>query len=109
MARNLGQCAAASIALALAAVTCSAHADVKPGDRITPENVAAVKDLISPGLEWCIRHGWPLTVTETKRVEWPKAYREAQSGRHRSATVDNGEQRPHLGTRRQPTRVPRSS
>ena len=30
MARNLGQCAAASIALALAAVTCSAHADVKP-------------------------------------------------------------------------------
>ncbi|TMA64870.1 MAG: DUF1329 domain-containing protein [Deltaproteobacteria bacterium] len=71
MARNLGQCAAASIALALAAVTCSAHADVKPGDRITPENVAAVKDLISPGLEWCIRHGWPLTVTETKRVpDW---------------------------------------
>src|SRR5947207_13051883 len=30
MARNLGQCAAASIALALAAVTCSAHADAKP-------------------------------------------------------------------------------
>src|SRR5439155_283877 len=29
------------------------------------------------GMEWCIKHGWPMTIGETKRVEWPKAYKEA--------------------------------
>jgi hypothetical protein len=52
-------------------------ADVAVGERITAENVANVKDLISPGLEWCIERGFPLTIGETKRIEWPKAYREA--------------------------------
>jgi hypothetical protein len=52
-------------------------ADVAPGDRISRENVEQVRDLISPGLEWCVRRGFPITVTEAKHVEWPKAYREA--------------------------------
>jgi hypothetical protein len=55
----------------------SVRADVVPGDRITAENVDKVKDLISPGFEWCIRHGFPLTIVETKRIEWPQAYKEA--------------------------------
>jgi hypothetical protein len=54
-----------------------ARADVAPGDRITEQNVDKVKDLISPGLEWCIRHGWPLTIVAPKHIEWPKAYKEA--------------------------------
>jgi hypothetical protein len=54
-----------------------AQADVVPGDKITPDNVDKVKDLVSPGLEWCIKHGFPITVGETKRTEWPKAYKEA--------------------------------
>ncbi len=54
-----------------------ARADVVPGDQITDQNVEKVKDLISPGLEWCVRHGWPVTITGTKRIEWPKAYKEA--------------------------------
>jgi hypothetical protein len=54
-----------------------ALADVKPGDTITAANVELAKDLISPGLEWCVRHGWPLHVAETKKIEWPRAYREA--------------------------------
>src|SRR6266849_8004273 len=53
------------------------RADVVPGDRITDQNIDKVKDLISPGLEWCIKHGFPLTIGETKRVEWPRAYKEA--------------------------------
>ncbi|HLK10350.1 MAG TPA: DUF1329 domain-containing protein [Candidatus Binatia bacterium] len=68
------------IACALAAcvlVGTAARADVAPGDKITEQNVDKVKDLISPGLEWCIRHGWPITIGETKRIEWPKVYREA--------------------------------
>ena len=35
----------------------AARADVAPGDRITEANVEQVKELISPGLEWCVRHG----------------------------------------------------
>ena len=55
----------------------AAHADVAPGDRITEANVEQVKELISPGLEWCIRHGWPLKIVETKHIEWSKAYKDA--------------------------------
>jgi hypothetical protein len=54
-----------------------ARADVAPGDRITDQNIEKVKDLISPGMEWCIKHGWPITIGETKRIEWPQAYKEA--------------------------------
>ena len=68
-------CAAAALSLAIVAPPSSAG--VAPGDRISGENVAKAKDLISPGLEWCIEHGFPITVTETKRIEWPRAYREA--------------------------------
>jgi hypothetical protein len=53
------------------------RADVQPGDRITAENVEKVKDLVSPGLEWCIRRGFPITIVEPKKIEWPQAYREA--------------------------------
>ncbi len=53
------------------------RADVAPGDKINDQNVDKVKDLISPGLEWCIKRGWPITISETKRIEWPQAYKEA--------------------------------
>src|SRR5215467_1023486 len=55
----------------------AAVADVVPGDKITDQNIDKVKDLISPGLEWCIKHGFPITITETKRTEWPRPYKEA--------------------------------
>src|SRR4029077_10550726 len=67
------------VALAVAAVTWAGavRADVVPGDKITDQNIDKVKDLISPGLEWCIKHGFPITIGETKRVEWPRPYKEA--------------------------------
>jgi hypothetical protein len=66
------------VAMALVALLgSSVQADVAPGDRISAANVDAVKHLVSPGLEWCVRNGFPITVTETKRIEWPKAYKEA--------------------------------
>ena len=65
------------MALVLSALGASVHADVAPGDKINATNVAKAKDLISPGLEWCIKRGFPITVGESKRVEWPKAYKEA--------------------------------
>jgi uncharacterized protein DUF1329 len=69
------------LAILVTSLLCStagaAFADVNVGDVITAANVDRAKELISPGLEWCIRHGWPLKVVETKKIEWPKAYREA--------------------------------
>jgi len=66
---------AAAFAICLRALV--ATADVSPGDKINDSNVDKAKDLISPGLEWCIKHGLPITVVETKKVEWPRAYKEA--------------------------------
>src|SRR5436309_13770332 len=54
-----------------------ARADVVPGDKINEQNMDKLKDLSSPGMEWVIKHGWPITITETKRIEFPQAYKEA--------------------------------
>jgi hypothetical protein len=69
--------ALAAAALLSGGIAGVARADVSPGDKINDQNVDKVKDLISPGLEWCIRRGLPITVTESKRVERPRAYKEA--------------------------------
>ena len=55
----------------------SVLADVSPGDKINASNADKAKDMLSPGLLWCVKRGFPITVTETKSVEWPKAYKEA--------------------------------
>ena len=68
---------AAALALTATMLAPPARADVTVGDKITDANIDKVKDLISPGLEWCIKHGFPMTIGETKRVEWPRAYKEA--------------------------------
>src|SRR3989475_9907168 len=68
---------ASAATFALAILPTAVRADVAPGDKITDQNIDKVKDLISPGMEWCIKHGWPMTIVETKRIEWPKAYKEA--------------------------------
>ena len=66
---------ALSAALAVGSVT---HAvELKPGDKFDASNVDQIKDLISPGLEWCVKHGWPITIGEYKPIAWPAAYKEA--------------------------------
>ncbi len=79
MSKRLGRWLALACAamLALAILPAAVRADVVPGDKITDQNIDKVKDLISPGMEWVIKHGWPMTISETKRIEWPKAYKEA--------------------------------
>jgi hypothetical protein len=74
MRRILGLAAAVVLAGSFVG---GARADVAPGDKINEANIDKVKDLISPGLEWCIKRGLPITISETKRVEWPRAYKEA--------------------------------
>ncbi|MFQ5667157.1 MAG: DUF1329 domain-containing protein [Candidatus Binatia bacterium] len=63
--------------VAVAAFTLPAQADVQPGDVITKANVDKIKDLVSPGVEWCVKHGMTMKIVPYKKVEWNKAYREA--------------------------------
>lgn len=53
------------------------RADVQPGDVITKANIEKIKDLVSPGVEWCVKHGMTMKIVPYKKIEWNKAYREA--------------------------------
>ena len=63
--RAIFQLAVVALALTSAAPT---RADVQPGDVITKANADKVKDLVSPGMYWCVQHGWPMTIVETKPI-----------------------------------------
>ena len=52
-------------------------AQVKPGDMITADNAAKVKDLISPGVYYKVKAGMTMNIVPSERVEWPPPYREA--------------------------------
>ena len=65
------------LAAAAATVALPARADVQPGDVITKANIDKVKDLVSPGIEWCVKHGMTMKIVPYKKVEWDKGYREA--------------------------------
>ena len=40
----------------------SVRADVQPGDLITKDNADKVKDLVSPGVQWCVKHGMKMKI-----------------------------------------------
>ena len=61
----------------LCLIVASANATVKPGDAVTPENAAQVKDLVSPGVFYAVTHGMHMDIVPTDRIEWPPPYREA--------------------------------
>jgi hypothetical protein len=69
--------AALAVGALLASPATTVRADVSPGQKFDASNVDQIKNLISPGLEWCIKWGFPITIGETKKVEWPQAYKEA--------------------------------
>ena len=51
--------------------------EVKPGDTITKDNIAQAEGLLPPFVRWLVERGMPIPVIATRKVEWPKAYREA--------------------------------
>ena len=53
------------------------RAEVKPGDTISKDNLAQAEELLTPSTRWMVERGMPLLIIETKKVEWPRAYREA--------------------------------
>jgi hypothetical protein len=64
-------------AMVTAALASPVRADVQPGDVITKANVDKVKDLVSPGVEWCINHGMVMKIVPYKKIEWNTEFREA--------------------------------
>ena len=69
--------AAAMTAGLVLACAAAAHADVQPGDRITRANADKVKDLVSPGMHWCVQHGFPMEIVETQPIKLRSAFLEA--------------------------------
>ena len=61
----------------LCLIVASANATVKPGDVITPENAAQVKDLVSPGVFYAVTRGMHMDIVPSERIDWPPPYREA--------------------------------
>ncbi len=55
----------------------SARADIQPGEVVTQANAQAVKDLVSPGVLWCVEHGMQMRIVPSKKIAWNQAYREA--------------------------------
>ena len=69
-----------------------ALADVQPGDVITKANSDKVRDLVGPGIAWCVDHGMTMNIVAPKRVDWPRAYRaatEASAGQVRMSADGN--------------------
>ena len=58
---------AVGLGLALAGLDAVAGADVQPGDVIGPGDVAKVQDLVTPGLEWCVRRGLPMRIVRNRQ------------------------------------------
>ncbi len=62
---------------AFGAMGITVHAQVKPGDFITPESSAKVRDLVSPGVYYKVQHGMEMKIVPTERVDWPPPYKDA--------------------------------
>jgi hypothetical protein len=74
---QLGSATAIAAIVLLTTHAAPSAADVMPGDVITRANAAQVKDLVSPGLSWCVEHGLRMTIGVASSVPWPPAYRDA--------------------------------
>lgn len=52
-------------------------ADVKAGDTITKENMASAEEFLTPAMKWYVTNGMPMKIIDYKKIEWPKAFKEA--------------------------------
>jgi hypothetical protein len=69
---------AALVALCMSVlVGSSAFAQVKPGDFITPDNAAKVRDIVGPGVFYKVQNGMSMKIVPTQRIDWPPPYKDA--------------------------------
>jgi hypothetical protein len=55
----------------------TAEAQVKPGDFITANNAAKVRDVVSPGVYYKVSQGMSMNIIPSERIDWPPPYRDA--------------------------------
>ena len=49
----------------------------QPAQRIDQDNMASVESLLTPSIRWMVERGMIITIGESKKVPWPRAYAEA--------------------------------
>ena len=54
-----------------------AGAQVKPGDVITAQNVARIRDIAPPGVYYMASHGMRMNIVPTSLIDWPPPYKDA--------------------------------
>jgi hypothetical protein len=54
-----------------------ARADVEPGDLISRSNVERARELLHPGLLWCVDHGLVMEIVPYKGATYPPVYQRA--------------------------------
>ena len=67
-------------ALALAALVTRAYdvaADVEPGDVVDKTNIDRARDVLHPGLQWCVEHGLVMQVVPYRGATYPASYNAA--------------------------------
>jgi uncharacterized protein DUF1329 len=71
---------AALVLMAIAGLELAAtplRADVSPGQVVGKQDLAAVRSLVSPSIEWILGRGATMKIVEKKPISWPKAYADA--------------------------------
>ena len=53
------------------------QADVKLGDIVTQENAAQAEVFLTPATRWMVERGMRMSIIDSKKISWPRAYREA--------------------------------
>src|ERR1700752_199067 len=53
------------------------QADIQPGDILTQENAVQAEALLTPATRWMVERGMRLSIIDSKKISWPRAYREA--------------------------------
>ena len=66
-----------ALVMSVGLLAATARAGVKPGDVITPQNAAQVKDLVSPGVYYMVTHGMQMDIVPSERIDWPPPYKDA--------------------------------
>ncbi|MFQ5352041.1 MAG: DUF1329 domain-containing protein [Candidatus Binatia bacterium] len=69
--------AAAATALVLVALSAASAAEIGPGSTVDKTNVQLVKDVIPPGVAWCVGNGMTMEIVPYKEIPAPRLYAEA--------------------------------
>jgi len=67
----------AALLFVFGSMAAPAFAQPKPGERITGADADRIKDLVSPGVAWLVRHGMAMKIIAFQKTEDPPAFQVA--------------------------------